>query len=59
MALNRLPKPKTEKAWQVWQLIPIVIPTRLSFSAFFLSFSSLRKSFEKSCHTCHRDLYSA
>jgi hypothetical protein len=31
IALNRLPKPKTENTWQVWQLIPIVIPTRFTF----------------------------
>jgi hypothetical protein len=34
MTLNRLPKPKAEKAWQVWQLIPIVIPTPFTFSVF-------------------------
>jgi hypothetical protein len=38
MALNRLPKPKTEKAWQVWQVVSIVIPTRSTFSIFSLLF---------------------
>jgi len=37
MALNRLPKPKTKKAWQVWQVVSIVIPIRF----FFLAFSPL------------------
>jgi hypothetical protein len=59
MALNRLPKPKTENAWQVWQLIPIVIPTRLTFSLFFLFSILLCDSFEKRCHTCHCGLYTA
>jgi hypothetical protein len=29
MAPNGIPKPETENAWQVWQVIPIVISIRL------------------------------
>jgi hypothetical protein len=38
MALNSLPKPKTENAWQVWQLIPIVISIRFPFAFLLTSF---------------------
>jgi hypothetical protein len=36
MAPNGVPKPKTGHAWQVWQVIPIVISIRLLFSSSFL-----------------------
>jgi hypothetical protein len=35
MALIGIPKPKTENAWQVWQLIPIVISIRLPLPPLF------------------------
>src|SRR5215208_1157382 len=38
IALNRLPKPKTENAWQVWQVIPIVISIRLLLPPLFSTF---------------------
>jgi hypothetical protein len=53
IALNRSFKLKTENTWQVWQVIPIVIPIRLPCSTFSPVLFSLRESFEKSCHTCH------
>jgi hypothetical protein len=36
MVQNGVPKPKTENAWQVWQVIPIVIPIRLLLPPLFL-----------------------
>jgi hypothetical protein len=36
MAQNGIPKPKTENAWQVWQVISIVISIHLYISAFYL-----------------------
>jgi hypothetical protein len=42
MASNTVPKPKTENAWQVWQVSPIVISIRLLlpllFAALLLKF---------------------
>jgi hypothetical protein len=36
MASNTVPKPKTENAWQVWQVSPIVISMRLLLPLLFL-----------------------
>jgi hypothetical protein len=44
MTLNSIPKPKIENAWQVWQLLPIVISIHFSFPALFsLSFAEVLK----------------
>jgi hypothetical protein len=36
MAPNGVPKPKTENAWQVWQVTSIVTPIRLPLPLLFL-----------------------
>jgi hypothetical protein len=45
MAPNGVLKPRTENAWQVWQVIPIVISIRLLLPAlsFLLSFVEVLK----------------
>jgi hypothetical protein len=35
MVPNGVPKPKTENAWQVWQVTSIVIPIRLLLPLIF------------------------
>jgi hypothetical protein len=39
MVRNGIPKPKTEKTWQVWQVISIVISIRLLINLALLSVS--------------------
>jgi hypothetical protein len=44
MSKNGLPKPKIEDAWQVWQVILIVISIRLLLTrSFLLSFVEVLK----------------